>query len=174
MTKKTTMIKPKPLNRRMRRKQERLAKKVAKRAARLSPTAPVPEPEEQKAPEAEEQKVAENEDEYQDETEPYEGAYSETVMKPGRNGMPGLTPYLTYKRVPQTNQCLACLDDFCGCAGGCSNGPARLQCLCAPTLCGNCIAEHALSTGTRCPDPTCGKVHFNCPSCRKGFNHVGI
>ena len=181
MTKKTTMMKPKPLNRRMRRKQERKEKKAAKRAARQTTRAPEPAPEEQKAPEPEEaaQYDSENEETTEEAAQYLERVkvvcntfdYDEAVR--AGNGMSGfMADQRVRKHMPDDHRCFGCRNKFCTNCLDCVGAAAMLECLCPPKFCCDCMDKHAKVTGTRCEEHQC--IHFGCPNCRKRFNHLGI
>ena len=91
-------------------------------------------------------------------TEPYEGAYNEMV-----NGR------ITYKKVVDCVVCVVCDREFCedeDCPE-CARFPARLSCLCRPMLCRECMFSHIHQNKYDCDCGMCGKVFFNCPTCRK-------
>ena len=88
-----------------------------------------------------------------------------------RDDMPGRV--WRFKAEQTATECNCCDQTFC--AEECPTCPravANLPCLCASQTCMECMQKHIYTNEKPCGDPDCERVHFECPTCRKGMNFV--
>ena len=77
--------------------------------------------------------------------------------------MPGRT--FRYKPDPVETECIICDRKFD--EDDEDRRVGNLPCMCASTLCRECVLKLIRQNGKTCSNPHCNKIHFRCPTCKR-------